>query len=128
MDRPRGDVQQIKNVLASARPKVARGLPTPRPHGGFINMSAADDLSRRVSTAINLMPGADGEDTMGLHARWLLGEMMRQVKPADLIPEEVMGFLAILAPAHNRKLALAGNPVGRPVLRVVHDSSAELAD
>jgi hypothetical protein len=63
------------------------------------------------------MPGAEGEDAMGLHARWFLGEMMRQVKPSDLSPEEVMAFLAILAPAHNRKLALAGYPLGRPLVR-----------
>lgn len=84
-------------------------------------MSTADDLSRRVSTAISLMPGDDGEDTMGLHARWLLQEMMRQVQPSDLTSEEVMGFLAILAPAHNRKLALAGNPASRPRVRLFVD-------
>jgi hypothetical protein len=64
------------------------------------------------------MHDAQGTDKMGLHARWLLGELMRQVKPCDLAPEEIMGFLAILSPAHNRKLALAGNPRGIPVVFV----------
>jgi hypothetical protein len=72
------------------------------------------------------MRDAQGADMMSLHCRWLLGQMMQNVTPGDLSPEEVMGFLAILAPAHNRKLALARNPVGRPALRVVRDAAAEL--
>lgn len=75
----------------------------------------AGDLGQRVATAINLLPG------MGEHARWLLGEVMRQVKPRDLLPEEIMGVLAILAPAHNRKLKLAGHPPGSPLVHTIID-------
>lgn len=81
-----------------------------------------DDSSARithaVSTAMEMLPDAEAVAGIEAHGRWMMGQVMKQLKPSDLNIKEVLGLLAILGPAHNRKLALSGSPCGIPLVFV----------
>lgn len=64
-------------------------------------------LSQRVLAATAYL-GKNPEE-LHPHYEWMLKELMGRVSPADLTVEETMALVAILVPAHSRKLEAAGS-------------------
>lgn len=99
--------------------------------------TARNDLTELVGNAINVIAG----DELAHYVRWNFKQLLNELQPGDIDPDEYMALNVILAKAISRKLALAGprHALGvplvaagpelrRPSLRVVtHNSSADLA-
>lgn len=65
------------------------------------------DLASRVDAALDYM-GNDGED-LAAHCTWMLCQLLNKLSPDDLTPQETMAVVAVLAPAHARKLTTVGD-------------------
>lgn len=65
------------------------------------------DLTQQIDTALEYM-GDNGED-LDHHYSWMLCELVDRLGPDDLTPEEKVAMVAILVPAHARKLAAVGD-------------------
>lgn len=86
------------------------------------------DVSERVANAVGCIEPRDGDMATLMHLRWTLKALMDQVSPAELTAPELIGVIAILAPANGRQLITkALNKALRPYLRLV-DNSPHLGD
>lgn len=74
--------------------------------------NAAAEMSRRVAAAIEVLPLYGDDEVLLPSIRWRLREVMKIVHLDDLSPTEIMAMLAVLTPAHSRKLTASGHPLG----------------
>lgn len=86
-------------------------------------MSSAEDLSRRVCTALQFEVGE-----VEAHAQWVMGQLLDRLGPDDLTAEETMAVVAILAGAHSRKLTAIRNDRMVRALRLVPPLRPPLAE
>lgn len=96
---------------------------------------ARNDLTELVGNAVKVIAG----DDLAHYVRWNFKNLLNELQPADIEPDEYMALNVILAKALSRKLALtgtgntfrvpliAGVPLRRPPLRVVaHNAAPDL--
>lgn len=80
------------------------------------------DVRERVANAVGCIKARDGDMATLLHLRWTLNTLMDQVDPGELSAPELVGMIAILAPANGRQLITQTlTEVLRPILRLVGD-------
>lgn len=78
------------------------------------------DVRERVANAVGCIEARDGDMATLLHLRWTLSALMDQVHPTDLTAPELVGMIAILAPANGRQLVTQTiDKALRPILRLV---------
>lgn len=101
----------------------------PPKHVGKIAENEWDyDVKERVANAVGCIEARDGDMGTLLHLRWTLSALMDQVSPAELSASELVGMIAILAPANGRQLVTKTlSKALRPFLRLV-DDGAHLGD
>lgn len=81
------------------------------------------DVSERVTNAVGCIQARDGDMATLMHLRWTLNALMDQVSPTELTAPELVGIIAILAPANGRQLITqALTEALRPVLRLVDNA------
>jgi hypothetical protein len=81
------------------------------------------DVSERVTNAVGCLQTRDGDLGTLMHLRYTLNDLMDQVNPAELTVPELVGMIAILAPANGRKLITETLAKAlRPILRLVDES------
>ena len=81
-----------------------------------------EQIEQRINTALDLMPGAEGEAKLDAHCRWELEQVLRRIQLSDLTPSETMAVLSILAVVHSRVIGTHDFPGRR--LRVVGGDTA----
>jgi hypothetical protein len=99
--------------------------------------TARNDLTELVGNAVKVIV----DDDLAHYVRWNFKQLLNELQPEDIQPDEYMALNVILAKAISRKLALTGpgdtlrvplvvpeTELRRPPLRVVtHNTTANLA-
>lgn len=79
------------------------------------------ELLQRIQAVLTAMPTAEAEARLLPHLEWQLDGILDDLTSADLLPAELLVVVAVLVPAHSRRLVARILPGGQPFKpRLVH--------
>lgn len=72
------------------------------PYSGCPPDETPEELLDRIRAVLCAMPTPEAEARLLPHLEWQSEGILRDIKPPDLLPAELLVLVAILVPAHSR--------------------------